>query len=127
MNFVLLEAAAETTKQPGGNALSGLESSLPLILIMVIMIAFIWFSGRKQRKRQKMMQERKNALKNGDRVMMDCGMYGVVKDINGDIVTIAVGPEETKLVFNKAAISVVEYDDDAVDMSREQAKDMEKK
>lgn len=127
MNFVLLEAAAGTTTQTGGNTLSGLESSLPLILIMVIMIAFIWFSGRKQRKRQKMMQERKNALKNGDRVMMDCGMYGVVKDINGDIVTIAVGPEETKLVFNKAAISVVEYDDDAVDMSREQAKDMEKK
>lgn len=127
MNFVLLEAAAGTTTQPGGNAPSVLESSLPLILIMVIMIAFIWFSGRKQRKRQKMMQERKNALKNGDRVMMDCGMYGVVKDINGDIVTIAVGPEETKLVFNKAAISVVEYDDDAVDMSREQAKDMEKK
>ena len=127
MNFVLLEAAAGTTTQTGGNALSGLESSLSLILIMVIMIAFIWFSGRKQRKRQKMMQERKNALKNGDRVMMDCGMYGVVKDINGDIVTIAVGPEETKLVFNKAAISVVEYDDDAVDMSREQAKDMEKK
>lgn len=127
MNFVLLEAAAGTTTPTGGNALSGLESSLPLILIMVVMIAFIWFSGRKQRKRQKMMQERKNALKNGDRVMMDCGMYGVVKDINGDIVTIAVGPEETKLVFNKAAISVVEYDDDAVDMSREQAKDMEKK
>lgn len=127
MNFVLLEAAAGTTTQTGGNALSGLESSLPLILIMVVMIAFIWFSGRKQRKRQKMMQERKNALKNGDRVMMDCGMYGVVKDINDDIVTIAVGPEETKLVFNKAAISVVEYDDDAVDMSREQAKDMEKK
>ena len=127
MNFVLLEAAAGTTTPTGGNALSGLESSLSLILILVVMIAFIWFSGRKQRKRQKMMQERKNALKNGDRVMMDCGMYGVVKDINDDIVTIAVGPEETKLVFNKAAISVVEYDDDAVDMSREQAKDMEKK
>ena len=128
MNFVLLEAAAETANQAGSkSAVGGLESSIPLILIMVIMIAFIWFSGRKQRKRQKMMQERKNALKNGDRVMMDCGMYGVVKDINDDIVTIAVGPEETKLVFNKAAISVVEYDDDAVDMSREQAKDMEKK
>lgn len=128
MNFVLLEAAAETANQAGSKSpVGGLESSLPLILIMVVMIAFIWFSGRKQRKRQKMMQERKNALKNGDRVMMDCGMYGVVKDINGDIVTIAVGPEETKLVFNKAAISVVEYDDDAVDMSREQAKDMEKK
>ncbi len=120
-NFVLLEGTA-----PSGAA-TGLESSLGLIIIMVAMIAFMWFSGRKQRKRAKMMQERKNNLKNGDRVMMDCGIYGVVKEINDDIVTIAVGPDEVKLVFNKAAISVVEYDEDEVDHSREQAKDMENK
>lgn len=120
-NFVLLEGTT-----PNGAA-TGLEGSLGLIIIMVAMIAFMWFSGRKQRKRAKMMQERKNNLKNGDRVMMDCGIYGVVKDINNDIVTIAVGPDEVKLVFNKAAISVVEYDEDEVDHSREQAKDMENK
>ncbi len=120
-NFILLE-------QGGGTApVSGLESSLGLILIMVAMIAFMWFSGRKQRKRQKMMQERKNNLKNGDRVMMDCGIYGVVKDINDDIVTITVGPDDVKLIFNKAAIAIVEYDEDTVDLSREEAKDMEKK
>ena len=120
-NFVLLEGTA-----PSGAA-TGLEGSLGLIIIMVAMIAFMWFSGRKQRKRAKMMQERKNNLKNGDRVMMDCGIYGVVKEIKDDIVTIAVGPDEVKLVFNKAAISVVEYDEDEVDHSREQAKDMENK
>ena len=117
-NFTLLNQ--QTT---GG----GFEDTLPLLLIMVAMIAFMWFSGRKQRKRQKMMQERKNNLKNGDRVMMDCGIYGVVKEINDDIVTISVGPDEVKLVFNKAAIAVVEYDEDKVDLSREEAKDMEKK
>ncbi len=120
-NFVLLEGTT-----PSGAA-GGLESSLGLIIIMVAMIAFMWFSGRKQRKRAKMMQERKNNLKNGDRVMMDCGIYGVVKEIKDDIVTISVGPDEVKLVFNKAAISVVEYDEDEVDHSREQAKDMENK
>ena len=118
-NFILL---AEGAPQQA----SGLESSLPLLAIMVAMIAFMWFSGRKQRKRAKMMQERKNNLKIGDRVMMDCGIYGVVKEIKDDIVTIAVGPDEVKLVFNKAAISVVEYDEDEIDHSREQAKDMEK-
>ncbi|MBR2861353.1 MAG: preprotein translocase subunit YajC [Clostridia bacterium] len=117
-NFILL-----AEQKPA----SGFESSLGFILIMVAMIAFMWFSGRKQRKRQKMMQERKANLKHGDRVMMDCGIYGVVKEIHDDIVTIAVGPDEVKLVFNKAAISVVEYDDDEVDHSREQAKDMEAK
>lgn len=120
LNLILLEG--EVTQQPGA-----LESSIPMILIMVAMILFMWLSGRKQRKRQKLMQERKNNLKNGDRVMMDCGIYGVVKDIKDDIVTIGVGPDEVMLVFNKAAISVVEYDEDEVDLSREQAKDMEKK
>ena len=121
-NFVLLQEGASQQPAP-----SGIESSLGLIIIMVAMILFMGLSGRKQRKRAKMMQERKNNLKNGDRVMMDCGIYGVVKDINADIVTIAVGPDEVKLVFNKAAIAVVEYDEDKVDLSREQAKDMEKK
>ncbi len=116
-----------TLLNEGGQPVSGFEGSLGLILIMVAMILFMWFSGRKQRKRAKMMQERKNNLKNGDRVMMDCGIYGVVKDIKDDIVTIAVGPDDVKLIFNKAAISVVEYDEDEVDHSREQAKDMEKK
>lgn len=124
-NFVLLEETAQQTTPTG--VLGGLESSLGLIIIMVAMIAIMWFSGRKQRKRQKLMQERKNNLKNGDRVMMDCGIYGVVKEIKDDIVTISVGPDETTLVFNKAAIAVVEYDEDKVDLSREQAKDMEKK
>lgn len=119
LNLILLDAETQQV--------SALESSLPMILIMVAMIAFMWLSGRKQRKRQKLMQERKNNLKNGDRVMMDCGIYGVVRDIKDDIVTIGVGPDEVMLVFNKAAISVVEYDDDEVDLSREQAKDMEKK
>ena len=118
--FILLEG--EASQQMGS-----LESSIPMILIMVAMILFMWLSGRKQRKRQKLMQERKNNLKNGDRVMMDCGIYGVVRDIKDDIVTIGVGPDEVMLVFNKAAISVVEYDEDEVDLSREQAKDMEKK
>ena len=120
-NFVLLEEAAQPSM------MGQLESSLGLIIIMVGMIAIMWFSGRKQRKRQKLMQERKNNLKNGDRVMMDCGIYGVVKEIKDDIVTISVGPDDTTLIFNKAAIAVVEYDEDKVDLSREQAKDMEKK
>ena len=120
-HFILL------AEEPTTNFLNGLEGSLGLIIIMVAMIAVMWFSGRKQRKRQKMMQERKNNLKNGDRVMMDSGLYGVVKDIKDDIVVIAVGPDDVKLTFNKAAISVVEYDEDEVDLSREQAKDMEKK
>ena len=120
-NFVLLEEATQPSM------MDQLESSLGLIIIMVGMIAIMWFSGRKQRKRQKLMQERKNNLKNGDRVMMDCGIYGVVKEIKDDIVTISVGPDETTLIFNKAAIAVVEYDEDKVDLSREQAKDMEKK
>jgi preprotein translocase subunit YajC len=124
--FYLLEAGAPQATPAPGQA-TGTESMLVMLLFMVGIFVLMWLSGRKQRKRQKMMQERKNNLKNGDRVMMDCGIYGVVKDINDDIVTIAVGPEEVKLVFNKAAIAVVEYDEDKVDLSREEAKDMEKK
>ena len=77
------------------------------ILIMLLMIGFMWFSGRKQRKRQKMMQERKNNLKNGDRVMMDCGIYGTVKEIineNGRSIVVLEIATGVKIKIDKSSI-----------------------
>jgi len=113
LNTVLLDAAA----QP-----AAWESNVLLFLFLGLMIFFMWFSGRKQRKRTKIMSERKKNLKTGERVMMDSGLYGVVDDIRDDIVTISVGPDKVRLVFNKSSIAVIEYDDDATDLSREEAK-----
>ena len=119
-NFTLLEGAA-----PQQNA--GLESTLMMFLVMGLMLFVFWFMGRKQRKQQKIMAERRNNLKNGDRVMMSCGIYGSVVDITESVVTIKTGGDEgTTLVFNRQYIAVVEYDEDKEDMSMKEAQNANK-
>ena len=121
MQFTLLaDNTAQTTTAQGW------ESMIGMLVIIAGMFFIMWFMGRKQRKRQKLMLERRNALKNGDRVMMSCGIYGVVTDIKGDVVTIESGSQKIPLVFDRNYIATVEYDDDTVDFSREEAKDANK-
>ena len=115
-----------------GNAANGAtaqpwESSVLMIVIMGLMLFLFWFMGRKQRKQQKIMAERRNNLKNGDKVMMSCGIYGTVIDITDISVTIRTGGADgTNMVFNRQYVAVVEYDDDAEDMSQKEAENANK-
>ena len=103
------------------------ESSVLMIVIMALMLFLFWFMGRKQRKQQKIMNERRNNLKNGDKVMMSCGIYGTVIDITDIAVTIRTGGADgTNMVFNRQYVAVVEYDDDAEDMSQKEAENANK-
>lgn len=110
----------------GTTAAAGWESSILMLLVLGLMLFVMWFMGRKQRKQQKVMSERRNNLKNGDRVMMTCGIYGTVTEIGDTAVTITTGTENLSLVFNKQYIAVVEYDDDAEDMSKKEAESANK-
>lgn len=109
-----------------GSQTTGTESMLLMLLLAAAMIFFMWFSGRKQRKQQKEMAERRNNLKKGDRVMMTSGIFGVVSELEDNVITILVGTQKVPLVFSRSAVSVVEYDDDSVDHSKEEAKKLEK-
>jgi len=120
INFYLL--AEQTQNQP-----AQWESTVLMLLVMGLMLFVFWFMGRKQRKQQKIMAERRNNLKNGDRVMMTCGIYGTVVEFNDIQVTIKTGGAEgTTMVFNRQYIAVVEYDDDAEDMSKKEAENANK-
>lgn len=105
----------------GTTAASPYQELITMVVIMAIFIALMWFSGRKQRKYNKMMAERRKNLKTGDRVMMSCGIYGTVSEVKDDIVTIEIGASKTPLVFNTQYVAVVEYDDDAEDLSKKEA------
>ena len=98
-----------------------------MLAVLALMLFLFWFMGRKQRKQQKIMAERRNNLKVGDKVMMTCGIYGTVTEIGDSVVTVLTGgPEGTSLVFNKQYIAVVEYDDDTEDLSKKEAENANK-
>ena len=120
--FVLLENSTSA-----GNKAGSWEYTIMMLVVLALMLFLFWFMGRKQRKQQKIMAERRNNLKVGDKVMMTCGIYGTVPEIGDSVVTVLTGgPEGTSLVFNKQYIAVVEYDDDTEDLSKKEAENANK-
>lgn len=79
MNTVLLTA--------GGGA-----SLVSMIVIYGVIIALMWFILiRPQKKQQKQVQEMQNAIKIGDSVLLNSGMYGKIVDIIDDTFVIEFG------------------------------------
>jgi preprotein translocase subunit YajC len=82
--------------QPGGIALF-----LPLILIMVIFYVLMILPAQ---RRQKKVTEMLTALKNGDKVITNGGIYGTIVGLEGDTVQLRVA-EQVKIKISRNAIA----------------------
>jgi len=71
--FILLQAAAGAGQQGGG-----MSMWIMLILIFVVMWLFMI---RPQRKQQKEMEQFRNSLKKGDKVITAGGIYGTIAEV----------------------------------------------
>ena len=92
----LLSLLLQAPGQPGGIALF-----LPLILIMVIFyFLMILPAQRKQKKMTEMMQ----ALKTGDKVITNGGIYGTIVGLEPDAVQLRVA-EQVKIKIARSAIA----------------------
>ncbi|MCQ2591594.1 MAG: preprotein translocase subunit YajC [Treponema sp.] len=98
---------AGTGVQPGGPA-GFLGTIVPFLLIIVI---FYFFLIRPQNKKQKETEKMLNALKKGDKVITIGGIHGTVSSVKEKTVIVKVD-ENTKLEFNRTAISSVELSDE---------------
>ena len=68
----------ETATRPAGN-----QSPLSVILMFGAIILVMWlFMIRPQRKQQKQLQEFRNSLKKGDKVVTVGGIYGEIREVN---------------------------------------------
>ena len=92
--FTFLQAAA-----PAGQG-GGLSMWIMLALIFVVM----WFFMiRPQRKQQKEMENFRNALKNGDKVVTIGGIYGTIAEVKDTYVLLEVD-KDVKIRVNKQAL-----------------------
>jgi preprotein translocase subunit YajC len=93
----LLSLIAQAPGQPGGIA----SLFLPLILIMVIFyFLMILPAQRKQKKVTEMLQ----ALKTGDKVITNGGIYGTIVGLEPDAVQLRVA-EQVKMKVARSAIA----------------------
>ena len=85
-------------------------SAWPTILMFGAIILVMWlFMIRPQRKQQKEMQEFRNSLKKGDKVITVGGIYGEIVEVNEKTVLIRVDGD-VKLRVDKQGL-VKDYSD----------------
>ena len=95
MTNMILQAA------PAAGAGGG---SWSLLLMLALMFLVMWlFMIRPQRQQQKKLEEMRNALKKGDKVVTAGGIYGVVADVDERTVLMKVDGE-VKLRVDKSSI-----------------------
>ncbi|MFY9802371.1 MAG: preprotein translocase subunit YajC [Candidatus Acidiferrales bacterium] len=95
-SLIFLNAAFAAQAQPGGIALF-----LPLILIMVI---FYFLMILPAQRRQKKVTEMLKALKNGDKVITNGGIYGTIVGLDDDTVQLRIA-EQVKMKISRSAIA----------------------
>lgn len=97
----LLQAAGEGA--PAGQGGGG--GYQMIIFILLIIVVFYFFMIRPQQKKQKQMQNFRDSLKKGDKVVTIGGIHG--KIVNSDETTFTIEVEDgVKLKIDKAAVAV---------------------
>jgi preprotein translocase subunit YajC len=80
MMFQLLQAA-EGAAEAGKKGLGGFDPTMIIMLVALFAIMY-FFMIRPQQKRQKEIQNFRNNLTVGTRVVTNGGIYGTIKDLN---------------------------------------------
>lgn len=96
MNMILQAGAA--AQQPAGGGLSMILMLAAMFLVMYL------FMIRPQRKQQKQLEEMRNSLKKGDKVITAGGIYGTVAEIDGNTVLVKVDGD-VKIRVDKSSIN----------------------
>lgn len=94
-------AAQEAAKQPGlfGN---------PLIMMLILLAAMYFLMIAPQRKQKKQREQMMAALKEGDRIMTQSGVYGTIKKIKEESVRLQIDDQtKTTIEITKNAVAMV--------------------
>lgn len=92
-----LTLALAQSGQQGGGVFGAI--ALPFIILMIFYV-FLFVPQQRQRKRITQMQ---NELKAGDKVIMNCGIYGTVVGVEEETLQLRVA-EQIKIRVSKQAI-----------------------
>lgn len=87
-----------------GGSLFGLGGSSSMIIMMIALFAIMYFFMiRPQQKKQKALQEARNALKAGDKVVTAGGIHGKIKEV-GDTHFILEIADGIKIKIEKSSV-----------------------
>lgn len=98
---MVTDAFAQTgSAAPANPVIGAILNGLPIVAMLVI---FYFLLIRPQQQRQKQMDAMLKALKKGDRVLTNGGIYGTVVGVDEAKVVLKVA-DDVKLEFSKTAV-----------------------
>ena len=107
--------AAAPTGVGGGSSM--------LIFILLMILIFYFFMIRPQQKKQKKIEEARNSLQRGDKVVTIGGIHGKITDIKDNTFTIEIA-HDVRIEVDKAAIS---FNEATLNQPKQDPKPEEKK
>jgi preprotein translocase subunit YajC len=105
--MTLLGAILWQAQASGPAGLSGLL--VPFLLMLGIMYFIVFLPQQRFKKKQQAMLD---ALKNGDKVITNSGIYGSVAGIDGNTLILKIA-DQVKIRIARSAIAQVESSEDA--------------
>jgi preprotein translocase subunit YajC len=87
-----------------GTGPGGLMAFAPLLIIMVIFYLLLILPAQ---RRQKKTQEMLNALKNGDKIVTNGGLFGTIVGIEGDSVQLRIA-DQVKVKVLRSAVAALQ-------------------
>lgn len=103
---MLLAAQAAASGAEGAGGLGGMLTGIAPFILMIVVFYFLLI--RPQRKKDKENKEMLASITVGDNITTIGGIYGKIVAIKDDVVTIEVGSDKVKLVFERWAIRSVD-------------------
>ena len=102
-----------TTTTPAGSADTAAAGGgwTSWILPIAILLVFVVLIIVPQKRRDKKVKDMLAGVKEGDKIRTIGGIYGTVVQVKEDLITIESGPDKTRIVFAKGAISTIESAD----------------
>ena len=118
MNSLLPLLDATNGAAPSGGMGGG--SSMLIFLLLMILI-FYFFMIRPQQKKQKKLEEARNSLQKGDKVVTIGGIHGKIVDVKERTFLVEIS-RDVRVEVDKAAISFNEADLNSKPETRKEAK-----
>ena len=85
-------------------AQSGQGGGLTMLLMLALIFVVMWlFMIRPQQKRQKQLNEFRNSLSKGDKVVTVGGIYGTIVEVNDNKVLLEID-KDVKIKVDKASL-----------------------
>ena len=84
-----------------------------LIILIVLVVAFVWFTVlRPQRRRQAEQEDLFATLRVGDEIVTAGGVYGTIRALRDDVLEVEIAPGTTVRVARRAVAGKIEPEDE---------------